>query len=114
MAFEEAKVRGFDEAVRLNERWEVASACMANVFWLKDGKLHTPSVGTGCLAGTTREFILETLDCDEVEATIAELNSADDIFLTSAGLGVIQVAEFDGKVMHQKPHRILDIVPKPI
>lgn len=114
MAFDEAKARGFDEAIRLNERGEVASACMANVFWLKDERLHTPSLKTGCLPGTTREHILESLDCVEVEATIDDLNSADDIFLTSAGIGVVQVAEFAGRAMQRRPHRILDIVPKPI
>jgi branched-subunit amino acid aminotransferase/4-amino-4-deoxychorismate lyase len=114
MAFDEAKARGFDEAVRLNERGEVASACMANVFWLKGGELYTPSLKTGCLAGTTREFILESLDCLEIEATIAELNSADDIFLTSAGIGVVQIAEFEGRAMRREPHGILDIVPKPL
>ncbi len=114
MAFDEAKARGFDEAIRLNERGEVASACMANVFWLKDGKLHTPSLKTGCLAGTTREFILESIECVEVEATLTELNSADDILLTSAGIGVVQVAGFEGRAMARQPHKILDIVPKPI
>jgi branched-subunit amino acid aminotransferase/4-amino-4-deoxychorismate lyase len=114
MAFEEAKTRGFDEAVRLNERGEVASACMANVFWLKDGKLCTPSLKTGCLAGTTREFILENVECAEVEVTIEDLYSAEVIFLTSAGIGVVQVAEFEGRIMQRQPYRILDIVPKPI
>lgn len=114
MAFEEARARGFDEAVRLNERGEVTSACMANVFWLKDGKLYTPSLQTGCLPGTTREHILENMECVEIGARIAELHSADDIFLTSAGIGVVQVAEFDGRAMRRDPHGILDIVPKSI
>ena len=62
MALENAKAKGFDEAIRLNERGEVASACMANVFWIKDKKLFTPDLETGCLAGTTREFIIETAE----------------------------------------------------
>ena len=33
LALEEAKRRGFDEAVRVNERGEIVSACMANIFW---------------------------------------------------------------------------------
>lgn len=114
MAFEEAKARSFDEAVRLNERDEVSSACMANVFWLKDGRLHTPSLKTGCLAGTTREFILENLECAEVEAQHDDLLSADDIFLTSAGIGVVQIAQFEGTSMQRQLHGILEIVPKPI
>lgn len=114
MTFEEAKARGFDEAVRLNERGEVASACMANIFWIKDRKLHTPRLTTGCLAGTTREFILENIECEEVEAGEEAIGAADDIFLTSAGIGVVQVAEFAGRTMVRQPHKILDIVPKPI
>jgi branched-subunit amino acid aminotransferase/4-amino-4-deoxychorismate lyase len=68
LAYDEANARGFHEAIRLNERGEVASACMANVFWLKGERLFTPSLDTGCLAGTTREFILENLEYEEVKA----------------------------------------------
>ncbi|HUR97736.1 MAG TPA: aminotransferase class IV, partial [Pyrinomonadaceae bacterium] len=88
----EARRRRFDEAIQLNERGEVASACMANVFWLRDGVLFTPSLKSGCLAGTTREFVLENFECREVEIGLEELRLADEIFLTSAGLGIIQVA----------------------
>lgn len=114
IAHDEAKARGSDEAIRLNERGEVTSACMANVFWLKGGRLYTPSPKTGCLAGTTREFVLENIDCEEVEAGEEAIREADEIFLTSAGIGVVQAAEFDGRTMEQGPHKILDIVPKPI
>ncbi len=34
LAYDEAKGRGFDEAIRVNERGEVTSAVMANIFWL--------------------------------------------------------------------------------
>jgi branched-subunit amino acid aminotransferase/4-amino-4-deoxychorismate lyase len=95
-ALEEAQNRGFDEAVRLNERGEIASATMANIFWLKDEKLFTPSLKTGCLAGTTRESILENYDCFEVEDDLESLENADDIFLTSSGIG-IQKATFSEK-----------------
>ncbi len=104
MAVEEAKTREFHEAVRVNERGEVTSASMANLFWLKDGVLFTPSLETGCLAGTTREFVLENLDCREVEAEIEDLNSVDAIYLTSAGLGIVAVAEFDGRKLKSLPH----------
>lgn len=97
LALEEAKTRGLDEAIQPNERGEITSACMANVFWLKDEKLFTPSLETGCLPGTTREFVLENLDCEEVETGLETLKNADAIFLTSAGIGVVQAAEFDGR-----------------
>lgn len=97
LTLDEAKSRGFDEAIQVNERGEITSASMANVFWLKDEMLLTPGLNTGCLAGTTREFVMESIECREVEATLEELLEADAIFLTSAGLGVAAVKECDGR-----------------
>ncbi len=111
LILDEAKKRGFNEAVRVNENGHVTSAAMANVFWLKNGELYTPSLATGCLAGTTREYILENLDCREVEAGIGELQIADAIFLTSAGLGVVEVAEFESHQLVPSTHPIKNILP---
>jgi len=111
MAREEGKRRGFDEAIRLNERGEIASACMANVFWLKEERLYTPSLKTGCLAGTTREFVLEDLECIEVEAGVETLDQVDAIFLTSAGLGVAQAANFEGKELRRVNRPIIAAMP---
>ncbi|HVF29940.1 MAG TPA: aminotransferase class IV, partial [Pyrinomonadaceae bacterium] len=102
LARSEARNRGFDECVQLNERGEITSGAMANLFWLKDERLFTPSRKTGCVPGITRLMILETLKlddarCVEVETGIGELDSADEIYVTSAGLGIVQVAEFHGR-----------------
>lgn len=99
LALEEAKRRGFDEAVRLNERDEVASACMANLFWIKDAEIFTPALKTGCLAGTTREYLLEIRAIEEKTATLEELNEADEIFLTSSGIGIGKVVGFNEKIL---------------
>lgn len=111
LSLDEAKARGFHEAIRLNERGFVTSACMANVFWLAGGELFTPSLSTGCLAGTTREFVMENIDCREVEAGIEALADAEAIFLTSAGIGVQRVAEFEGKRLEMVDHPILHLLP---
>lgn len=95
LALEDAKRRGFDEAVRVNERGEIVSGCMANIFWRKDGRLFTPSLKTGCLAGTMREFVLENENGFGIETNLDSLENADEIFLTSAGLGICKVSEFD-------------------
>ena len=97
LALEDANAKGFDEAIRVNERGEIVSACMANIFWLKNGEIFTPSLETGCLSGTTREFVLENYSVCEKKSKLNELNKADAIFLTSAGIGIAQVVEFQGK-----------------
>jgi branched-subunit amino acid aminotransferase/4-amino-4-deoxychorismate lyase len=111
LAVNEAKSREFNEAVRLNQRGEVASACMANVFWLNGDQLYTPSLATGCLAGTTREYILENFDCREVKVDTNEVSNADGIFLTSAGIGVVQAAKLDEREFAESDHPVLDLLP---
>ncbi len=111
LSLEEAKKRGFHESIRLNERGHVTSACMANVFWEKGGEIFTPALSTGCLAGTTREYVLENIDCREVEAAIGEIESADAVFLTSAGLGIVRVAELNCRKLSGQSHPVLDLWP---
>jgi branched-subunit amino acid aminotransferase/4-amino-4-deoxychorismate lyase len=100
LALEETHARGFDEAVRLNERGEVVSATMANLFWVTDGKVHTPALQTSALAGTTRATIIalaQELNIPLLEGVyeLSDLGDAQEIFLTSSGLGVAIVTTFD-------------------
>ncbi|HSK71021.1 MAG TPA: aminotransferase class IV [Pyrinomonadaceae bacterium] len=88
LALEETKKRGFGEAIRLNEKDEIVSASTANVFWIKNKEIFTPALETGCLAGTTRELLIENFAVRQVEAGLNEIIEADEIFLTSAGIGI--------------------------
>ena len=98
LALEESQRRGFDEAVRLNEKSEVVSAVMANIFWIKNDQIYTPSLDTGALQGTTREFIRENFQVTEKTIDLAELKSAAEIFITSAGIGAAIVKDFEGRL----------------
>ncbi len=111
MAIDEAKGRGYDEAIRLNERGQVTGGCMVNVFWLKGDEVFTPSLKAGCLPGTTREYVLENLECREVEAGIGDLHAADAIFLTSAGMGIVEVAEFENTKLEHFGHPLTALWP---
>jgi len=100
LCLEEARARDFDEAVVLNERGEITSAAMANIFWVKGGTLHTPALATGALAGTTRARVIElagemAVPLVEGAPDLAQLADADEIFLTSSGLGLAVVTTFD-------------------
>ncbi len=112
-ALDEAIACGFDEAIMLNEKGEVTSACMANIFWLKNKILFTPPIETGCLPGTTREFVTQNAKWEYADS-LESLHESDAIFLTSSGLGIVQVAEFDGRKIKRVSHPVTDILPKRI
>lgn len=97
---EEARSRDFDEAVVLNERGEIVSATTANIFWAKNGTLHTPNLSTGIIAGVTRDCVIDIaakhfIPLLEGVYEMADLTDADEIFLTSSVVGVAPVTTFD-------------------
>jgi len=100
LAREEARSRDFDEAVVLNERGEIVSATTANIFWAKNGTVHTPNLSTGALAGITRECVIDIANKHFIPLVegvyeMTDLVDADEIFLTSSGIGVAPVTTFD-------------------
>jgi branched-chain amino acid aminotransferase len=99
-ALDEARGRGFGEAVMLNERGEVVEATAANLFWARGGELFTPSLATGCLAGVTRRFVLEAAARRRIRVTegsypLVALGEADEVFATNSAWGLQAVAELD-------------------
>jgi len=100
LAWEEAQSRDFDEAVVLNERGEIVSATTANLFWVKNGTVHTPTLSTGTLAGITRDCVIDIANKHFIPVLegvyeMPDLIDADEIFLTSSSLGVAAVTTFD-------------------
>jgi 4-amino-4-deoxychorismate lyase len=100
LSWEEAQAREFDEAVMLNERGEIVSATMANIFWVKEGTVHTPTTNTGAYAGVTRATVIDLANKQFVPVLegvyeLSDLTEADEIFLTSSSLGVAIVTTFD-------------------
>ena len=94
---EEAQAQGFDEVILLNERGEVAECTSANIFIAVGGRVWTPPLSSGCLAGVTRELLLNEVRVPEFpveEKTLvpADLEGADDVFITSTTRGLLGVA----------------------
>lgn len=103
LALDTAKAQGCAEALRINERGETVSACLANLFWITNGRILTPALETGALAGTTRNLIFDLaknlqIKVSEIAAKIDALESADEIFLTSAGIEICPARKFKDKI----------------
>lgn len=89
------------EVVLLNEKGELASASMANLFWVKKGVIRTPARDCGCRGGTVRRWVLEKSGrrVEEGKWGMEELDGAEEIFLTNARIGIKPVAAWQGKKM---------------
>src|SRR6202521_111323 len=104
----EATKEGFDEVVLLNERGEVAECTSANIFVVKNGKVFTPPLNSGCLEGVTRGILFEIAP----EAGVAvieqalhpeDLYSADEIFISSTNRNLLGVGEISGRMIAKAP-----------
>ena len=104
----EANHAGAHEAVLLNTRGQVAEGTADNLFLVKDGKLLTPPVIDGALAGITRQLILELageqgLTAREQSLAPYDLYTAEECFLTGTGAELIPVRSIDGRKLRQCP-----------
>lgn len=102
----EAKQRGADEALLLNQAGMVAEASVANVFIVRDGELLTPPTSDGALEGIVRMTVLElagSLGIPAREKTLGrfDLLAADEAFLTGSGAGIVPVTSLDERRIGQ-------------
>ncbi len=91
-----------DDALLLNNQERIVESSIANVFWIKDEVIYTPSLSEGCIDGVVRKFLLnkfkETgIRFYEKPLTRMELMEADEVFLTNAIKGIRWVSEFETK-----------------
>ncbi len=96
-ALAQARRRGFDEALLFNDRAELVSACMANVFLVRDDKISTPPRSSGARAGVIREWVMGRRKVEERRLRREDVVNADEIFLTNSWIGVMPVATVEGR-----------------
>ncbi len=88
----EAQANGCYEALLLNERSQLCEASSANLFWMRDSKLYTPSLAAGPLEGSTRAALMRLYDVIEVEAGLEDILEAGSVLLANSSWGVIPVS----------------------
>lgn len=101
LATQEAKDKGFDEALLLDAEGFVAEGPGANIFIEKDKVLFTPSLGS-ILPGITRATVLELCEAlgiavVEKQITPEEVFTADSAFYCGTAAEVIGIASVDRK-----------------
>jgi len=84
VALARAKGQGASEALFANTAGQLCEGTGSNVFVVLDGRLHTPPLSSGCLAGITRELVCELVDVVEEDLPLSALTDAEEVFLTSS------------------------------
>ncbi len=101
LASQEAKAKGFDEALLLDMNDNVAEGPGANLFFEREGKLFTPAKGN-ILPGITRATVIEIcadlgIEVEERFFSIEELRQADNVFYCGTAAEVIGWESLDGQ-----------------
>ena len=99
LALDEALSKGYDEALLLDSKGNVAEGSGENIFMINDGVLYTPTLAAS-LNGITRNTIMTLAkECgyDVIETTIKieELYDADEVFFTGSAAEVTPIREID-------------------
>lgn len=101
LASQDAHKEGYNEALLLDYKGNVAEGPGENIFMIKSGKIYTPRLGT-ILAGITRESVMKVatdLGYKIIEKDIkpSELKQADEAFFTGTAAEVTPIASIDRK-----------------
>ncbi len=101
-ALAQARRRGFDETLLFNDRAELVSASMANVFVVRDDQLLTPPRTSGARTGVIREWVIQRRKVEERRLRREDVLNADEIFLTNSWIGVMPVATVEGRPLGRR------------
>jgi branched-chain amino acid aminotransferase len=98
-----ARERGAEEAILGNLNGRLCEGTGTNVFVAAGGRLVTPPLSSGCLAGVTRELLLELGVAEEDDMPLSALADAEEAFLTSSTRDVQPIATVDGNALPMTP-----------
>jgi len=104
LAMQTAYRAGAEEALMCNYRGELTECAQANFFMVRGGAALTPKSEAGLLEGVTRAFVFEigrAIGIDVREETLLpkDLETADEMFITSTTRELSPVVKVDGRVV---------------
>jgi len=100
LSYLQAKNKGFDEAIIINNRGYITEGSHSNIFFAKNNAMFTPGLECGCLDGITRRVVFDlakryNIKTYEGNFTLLDLYGADEAFLTNSLIGIIPLASIE-------------------
>ena len=104
LARREAKSKHAFEAILLTADDKLSDGITSNIYLIREGKLLTPAHDAGIVEGITRGVVLDLarqigLEVIEGFYDVAEIDRAEEMFLTSTTREVVPVVKVDGKLV---------------
>ncbi|GAA2248078.1 aminodeoxychorismate lyase [Kitasatospora cystarginea] len=91
------------EAVFANTAGNLCEGTGSNIFVVLDGRLLTPALSSGCLAGITRRLVIDWTGAQEADLPFDVLRQAEEVFLTSTTRDVQAVTRVDDRHLAPTP-----------
>jgi len=98
-----AAERGGGEAIFANTVGELCEGTGTNVFVVRGGRLLTPPLSSGCLAGVTRALVIEWAGAEEEGLPLGALGGAEEAFLSGTTRDVQPIRNVDGVALPAAP-----------
>ena len=97
-----ASENGFNNCILLNKDKLVSEFINSNLFIIKDEKIYTPTLKSGCLNGVVRKNLFKILSSSSFEVCEQDLSTfditqSDEIFGTNIAQGIFSVTKFRKK-----------------
>jgi branched-chain amino acid aminotransferase len=103
VALARAREQGASEALFANTQGRLCEGTGSNVFVVIDGRLLTPPLSSGCLAGITRELVIGWGGAQEFDLPLEALAEAEEVFLTSSLRDVHAMRRIDARELPGAP-----------
>jgi len=98
-----ANEHGGSEAIFANTAGSLCEGTGTNVFIVSEGRLLTPPLSAGCLAGVTRALVIEWAGASEQDVPLSALAGADEAFLSGTTRDVQPIRCVDGQALSAVP-----------
>lgn len=92
---EKAMEAGFNDAILLNSKGFITETSLANIFFITNNILHTPSIDCGLLDGIVRKWMIKNYKVIEGHYTLDDILKSNGIFLCNSLMGIMKVTKID-------------------
>ena len=118
LAVQDAREKGFDEAILLNQEGNISEGSGQNIFYVKNSSLYTNDHKSSILLGITRDTIIKLTkelgyDVSIKDIKLDDLLNADEVFFTGTASEVTPICKIDDYIINSgKPEQLTLLLQK--